>query len=209
MIMRNIIFIEAKNRNTPEYHFLRTIIELFFPQKEVEFICINGIGNLFHETNINLMQQAQITDNQILVLADADTESKKQGYEKRKNEIENGMAAHQLVFPFFIYPNNQDDGDVETLMESSAQRDLHKIFFDCFEDYERCVSGVKDDCGESKYRIPNLKGKLHTYMNAQKLPRRLSNRFGGGDWLFEDAQFWNLNTEALTPLKEFFATHLK
>ena len=54
-------------------------------------------------------------------------------------------------------------------MEAIARRDLHPVFFDCFEDYERCVSGVKDEHGQPLYNTPNLKGKLHTYMNAQKL----------------------------------------
>ena len=28
----------------------------------------------------------------------------------------------------FLYPNNQNDGDVEVLMESAARRDLHPVF---------------------------------------------------------------------------------
>ena len=52
-------------------------------------------------------------------------------------------------------------------MEFAARRDLHPVFFDCFEDYEKCVSGVKDSNGQAIYNVPNLKGKLHTYMSAQ------------------------------------------
>lgn len=44
--------------------------------------------------------------------------------------------------------------------------DLHPVFFDCFEDYEKCVTGVKDEHGLPLYNTPNLKGKLHTYKNA-------------------------------------------
>ncbi|MDO4171384.1 MAG: hypothetical protein Q4D28_01585 [Prevotellaceae bacterium] len=203
------IFIEAKNNKTSEYHFLQTILNLFFPEKEVEFIFMNGIGNLYNETICNQIGLAQEVGEQVVVIADADTAVKGFGYSRRKEEIDKGMVAHSLSFPYFLYPNNQDDGDVEELMEKAARRDLHSAFFDCFEDYEKCVSGVKDESGESKYNVPNLKGKLHTYMSAQKLSRRLCNRFGSGDWLFDNKDYWNLDVDALQPLKDFFSTNLK
>lgn len=203
------IFIEAKDKKTSEYHFLEAIIKLFFPGKEVDFICMNGIGNLFNETNLNQMNLAKESDEQVVVLADADTIAKGQGYAKRKAEIENGMAAHAVSFPYFLYPNNQDDGDVETLMESAARRDLHTVFFDCFEDYEKCVSGTKDESGNPIYNVPDLKSKLNTYMRAQKLPRKYRDRFGSGDWLFDNADYWNLNVTTLLPLREFLAMCLE
>lgn len=203
------IFIEAKNDNTSEYHFLQTILNVFFPETKVEFIFMNGIGNLYNETNLNQIRLAQESGEQVIILADADTIVKGLGYTKRKEEIDNGMIAHKLSFPYFLYPNNQNDGAVEELMESAARRDLHPTVFDCFEDYEKCVSGVKDESGKSKYNVPNLKGKLHTYMAAQKLPRKLCKKFGSGDWLFDNDDYWNLEVDALQPLKEFFVAHLK
>ena len=203
------IFIEAKNNKTSEYHFIQTILNIFFPKMEVEFIFMDGIGNLYNETILNQIKLAQEVGVQVIVLADADTESKGAGHEKRKTEIENGMVTHNVSFHYFLYPNNQDDGDVEKLMENAVRRDLHSTFFDCFEDYEKCVSCVKDEFGELKYNVPNLKAKLHTYMAAQKLPRRLSNKFGLGDWLFGNQNYWNLDVEALQPLKEFLETNLK
>jgi hypothetical protein len=86
------------------------------------------------------MSQAQAVGDQVLVLIDADTVAKGYGFAKRKADIERGMQSHSITFPYFIYPNNDDDGDVETLMLSAARRDSHPVFFDCFEDYEKCVS---------------------------------------------------------------------
>lgn len=170
---------------------------------------MDGIGNLFKEAIVNQISLAQESGEQVIVLADADTITKGYGYAKRKAEIDNGMAAHALSFSYFLYPDNQNDGDVEVLMEKAARHDLHSKFFDCFEDYEKCVSGVKDESGEQKYNVPDLKGKLHTYMSAQKLPGKLRNRFGSGDWLFDNKDYWNLDVEALQPLKDFFTTNLK
>lgn len=205
----NKIFIEAKDKRTSEYHFIKTIIDIYFPEKEVDFICMNGIGNLFNETNINQISQAQIIEEQTIVLADADTVSKGYGYTKRKKEIEDGMHAKGIHFPYFLYPDNHHDGEVEILMESAARRNLHSAFFDCFEDYERCVSGIKDNEGHSLYNVPNLKGKQHTYINAQKLNGKLNRRAKSGDWLFDNNDYWDLNVETLCPLKDFLATNLK
>lgn len=203
------IFIEAKDKKTSECYFLKAILNLFFPEKDVDFIFMDGIGNLYKEAILNQMNLAQESGEQVIVLADADTMAKGFGYAKRKEEIDNGMATHALSFPYFLYPNNQNDGDVEELMENAARRDLHSTFFDCFEDYEKCVSGVKNESGEPKYNVPNLKGKLHTYMAAQKLSRKFCNRFGSGDWLFDNKEYRNLHVDALQPLKEFFAVNLK
>lgn len=203
------IFIEARNKNTAEYHFIKAILNIFFPERDVDFIFMDGIGNLFKEAIVNQISLAQENGEQVIVLADADTIAKGYGYAKCKAEIDNGMAAHVLSFSYFLYPDNQNDGDVEVLMEKAARHDLHSKFFDCFEDYEKCVSGVKDESGEQKYNVPNLKGKLHTYMSAQKLPGKLRNRFGSGDWLFDNKDYWNLDVEALQPLKDFFTTNLK
>lgn len=203
------IFIEAKNNKTSEYYFLKTIINVFFPNRDYKFIFMDGIGNLYNETILNQINLAQESGEQVIVLADADTIAKGYGYAKRKEEIDKGMATHAVSFPYFLYPNNQNDGDVEVLMENTARRDLHSTFFDCFEDYEKCVSGAKNERGETKYNVPNLKGKLHTYMAAQKLPQKLCKRFGSGDWLFDNKDYWNLNADALQPLKEFFTMNLK
>ena len=205
----NRIFIEAKHQNTSEYHFIETLIKKFFPSKEYIISCIDGIGNLFSEAIVNQISLAQNSGDQAIVLADADTIAKGYGYAKRKQDIDNGMADKGILFPYFLYPDNNSDGDVETLMLSAAQRDSHIVFFDCFEDYEKCVSGATDANGNPKYNVPDLKGKLHTYMSAQKLPRRLRDRFGRGDWLFDDINFWDLNVSDLAALKSFFAANLK
>lgn len=201
------IFIEAKNNKTSEYHFLQAIINNFLPEAETEFIFMNGIGHLFNETILNQIKLAQEMGEHVIVFADADTVAKGYGYEIRKEEIEKGMAANNVAFHYFLYPNNQNDGDVEVLMESAARRDLHPVFFDCFEDYEKCVSGVTDGSGNQRYNVPDLKGKLHTYMSAQKLSRKLSDRFGSGDWLFDNENYWDLDVETLQPLKDFLCMH--
>ena len=65
-----------------------------------------------------------MVNDSVLVLADADTEIKGWGYEKRHESIESEMHNAGIVFPYFLYPNNHDNGDVEELMEATALHDL-------------------------------------------------------------------------------------
>lgn len=205
----NKIFIEAESKKTSEYYFLEAIIRKFFPAIKVQFIFMKGVDNLFNQPILNEIKKAKIEGSQVLVLVDADTVKKGWGYGGRKDWIEDKMKEYKVSFQYFIYPNNQGDGDVEVLMESSARKDLHKTFFDCFEKYEMCVSGEIDESGKPKYNTPNLKGKLHTYMTAQKLSNKQSKRLGSGDWLFDNSDYWNLEVENLQPLKDFFSQYLK
>ncbi|WP_273388601.1 DUF3226 domain-containing protein [Barnesiella viscericola] len=202
----NRIFIEAKNSSTSEYNFLKAILSLFFSDKEFGLICMDGVSNLFNESIINQISQAQISGEQVLVFVDADTVSKGWGYRQRKDYIEKEMMIKEISFSYFLYPNNHDDGDVEILMEQAVRRDLHSIFFDCFEDYERCVSRVKDKEGNPLYNVPSLKNKLHTYMSAQKLTNQQRRK---DHWLFGDERFWNLNVPQLQPLKDFLKINLR
>lgn len=101
----------------------------------------------------------------------------------------------------FLYPNNQDDGVFENLLERLMQKEKHSRFFDCFTDYENCLG--------DEYVSPDLKGKLHTYMSAQKsLSNKERKNLGSGQWLFDDERFWNLDSEDLKPLREFFMSNI-
>ena len=139
------IYIEAESNKTPEYNFLKAIIANIFPNKkeevDFEFKFLDGVDKLFSEktSNIQTIQKAQAEGTKVIVIADADTIEKGWGYEKRKKQIEEGMKQNSVSFDYFIYPKNRDEGDVETLMEEIARKDLHKTFFDCFEKYEMCI----------------------------------------------------------------------
>ncbi len=205
----NKIFIEAESKKTSEYYFLEAIIRKFFPAIKVQFIFMKGVDNLFNQPILNEIKKAKIEGSQILVLVDADSEEKKWGYKRRKDWIEGGMKEHDVSFPYFIYPNNQNDGLVETLMEAAALYAPNKVFFDCYTDYETCLKN-------SKYNIPSLKGKVYAYAEAQtiydiqkgeRIP--LINKINSGDWLFDNPDYWNLDVEDLQPLKDFFKQYLK
>ena len=114
---------------------------------------MNGVDNLFGESIQNQICQSLDEGDNVLVILDADFLDKGWGYTKRKKDVMEKMQIHHISFPFFLYPDNQNDGDVETLMESLACKDTHKEWWSCFTDYEMCVKGIKDSEGKLMYNI--------------------------------------------------------
>ena len=106
-------------------------------------------------------------------------------------------------------PNNSDDGDVEVLMETLVCKDLYKDWWDCFEDYEKCVQGATDSEKKQKYNLPNRKAKLHTFISSQQLSNKQRDKIGRGFWLFDDPNYWDFTREELKPLLDFFKEHLQ
>lgn len=204
----NFIFIEAKNSNTSEYNFIKTILDNNFADKDKEIVCMDGVDNLFCPAIINRMKQAQDAGDNVLVLVDADYPSKGWGHNKRHDDIEDRKTKLSLSFQLFIYPNNSDDGDVEILMESLVRKDLHKDWWDRFEDYEKCIQGAKDAENKPKYNLPNRKAKLHTYISSQQLSNRQRKKIGAGFWLFDDSNYWDFTRKELSPLLEYFQANL-
>lgn len=205
----NKIFIEARHDKTSEYNFLKTVLSQNFRDKEIEFVFMDGVDNLFCETILNQIHQAQDEGDHVLVVLDADFPSKGWGFTKRTEDVQEKMQFNGVTFPFFLYPNNHDDGDVETLMESLACKDIHEKWWNCFEDYEMCVRGIRDVDGKLKYNIPNRKAKLHTYISSQQLSNKQRDKVGRGCWLFDDKSYWDLSKDELKPLLYFFVKNLK
>lgn len=205
----NKIFIEAKKAETAECNFLNTIIARYFPKVDIEFVLMNGVGNLFNETNINQMMQAREEDKNVIVILDADTIEKGAGFTARLKSVTEKKMELGLDFPLFLYPNNNDDGDVEVLMEQLARKDLHDKWWDCFNDYETCIAGVVDTEGNKLYKLPNRKAKLHTYISSQQLSNAKRNKLGSGNWLFGNEEFWDMTRPELMPLVDFLRQHLR
>ena len=95
-----------------------------------------------------------------------------------------------------LYPNKLPESERVCFGICTHEQWLH-----CYSDYETCLG--------NHYLTPNLKGKLFTYISAQKtLSNTQRNKLGSGQWLFNDAQYWNLNAPELQPLKDFLCNNI-
>ena len=99
----------------------------------------------------------------------------------------------------FLMPNDQDSGDLETLLERISVAE-HRTLHDCFEEYERCLQTRNE---YRSYRIPNnkvRKATIYAYCEALDIETNEIKR----DYC--DPQHWDLNAPAIVPLKQFLAT---
>ena len=202
------IFLETNKKKTAEYCFYKTLLKhLGIIDNEFELICVGGKDNLHNNSNIMKINTMERGTN--LVIFDADTESNKGGFKKRYKEMMDFAGNQNLSFELFLMPNNSDDGDFETMIESIARKDIHKPFFNCFENYERCVERHKDIDGNQVYYAPNLKGKLYTYITSMKMSNSCLKRVKDGDWLFDNSEYWDIDSSTLEPLKSFLLKNFK
>ena len=63
-----------------------------------------------------------------LILFDADTVLNSGGFDKRKAELEQKLKDLDINAKLFLFPNNKDDGDFESLLEELVQKNTHQIF---------------------------------------------------------------------------------
>ncbi|WP_448790645.1 DUF3226 domain-containing protein [Bacteroides graminisolvens] len=197
------IFIESDKETTNEGHFVRHIAELIYAgdSKEIEIVGTGGYTNLKKFA----VQMQRNTDNGIknLVIFDADFPQTGGGFEKRNLKLLNLKEKGKVDFELFLFPNNQDDGTFEHLLEHLATEE-HKGLLECFEGYESCIRGRNNP----KYVSPDQKAKMYAYVSTQTDPNDIK-MFKKGDWRFNQADLWNLNVDYLTPLKNFLSLYLE
>lgn len=206
------IFIEGKDKNVPESDFLLAILNhIGIAPEQYEIVCVGGYTNLMDSKDmpfISILQSNTDSGGRNLVVFDADFPTNKGGFAVRCRELIRRRDELGLDFELFLWPDNNSAGDVEVLMESIARTDLYPEFFCCFSKYENCMLKRKNDRGEPFYCIPNRKGKLHTYFNALPISNNKKKKFGSGQWRWSDPEIWNLDSEALNPIKKFLSNYL-
>ncbi len=109
-----------------------------------KFLGLKGDGNV--TTILNNLTQKDLSENIYFAIVDAD-----ESFEERNREMTvctNGNVG------FYIFPNHQDNGNLETLLLSHIDED-NKII-KCFDKYKTCV----DETVEKE--IDN-KAKLYAY----------------------------------------------
>ncbi len=72
---------------------------------------------------------------------------------------------------------------------------------DCFHRYEECLNQYN---GTDKYNSPIQKSKIFAYVDAFPKSRKQKERFKNQkDFLFENENIWNLDSDNIEPLRKF------
>jgi hypothetical protein len=134
-----------------------------------------------------------------IALLDADDD-----FQTRKAEIE--AYQQEMTFEFFLLPDNQNSGDLETLLEAIINP-LNQPIFDCWNGYETCLQTQNNPHSTNgRFTTPARKTKIYAYLEAlfgdTKSQKKLIKEANRSYTLTEH---WNLDSLALLPLKHFLS----
>ncbi|GAA8982378.1 hypothetical protein Taitung06_00840 [Helicobacter pylori] len=119
----------------------------------------------FPEIIEKILKNKHQTYKQVCIIFDADKKESQEidaGFDNKLKHICKELKEKGIDFSreqIFLFPNNQDDGDLETLLLEIAN---HKEFINCFESYLDCIKK------QEHYKpIKNIrKNMLYAYLEA-------------------------------------------
>lgn len=205
------IFLESKDDKTIEADFMRNYLTHVSGsdswKTRVEIMPLNGKDNL--KNSVNLFRENTDAGGVNLVIFDADEPRNGGGFFSRLGELLMLQDDLAIEFDLFLFPNHQDDGDFETLL-SNLINPKHAELLACFQDYEFCVGGKKDEAGNPVYEIPNRKSKMYAYIDSMKKTQAEEKAFKNKahDYFFANTEYWDLGADYVYPLYIFLMNHL-
>ena len=149
-----------------------------------------GWANLKKRMEMPDFGDAKKNNAKFLIIFDADTH-----YADRKARITNDLKSEAVTAPIFLFPNDNDVGDLEKVLEEIIPT-ANRKFLNCWESYSNCIK-LKNG------KEPSQKSKIHEYC-AAVLGQECWNHGGmtkcyGNEALFDFAS----PSPALDSLKEF------
>ncbi len=189
--------------------FIRDFVSFHF-HKELndEHIVVTGGSNVIEKDAKNggmVINKMQInTDNggANLMIFDADND-----FQAKKTQIRRWKETQSLDFELFLWPDNNQNGDLEVMLENIINP-VNTGIFECWDRYEDCLKDVQIEGRNKPLTIPARKTKIYGYLetlhgrsNSQKEKAKERNRN------YQIKAHWNLNADFLKPLKLFLEKH--
>lgn len=185
------IYVEGNDKYFLEA-FIRARFSEFPIEKEniIEFADTDGKDNL--KSYINLIRErTEDNDGIVLIIFDAD--------ENENVVIENLKEREKLKISVFLFPDNKNKGNFETLLKQIIPTE-NKKFFDCFANYVECLKHL-----ENTHNLPDKDNEMGTY-GWVFLPK---NKSKNNYEYYTHQAAWNLKHTALEPLYLFLKEHLE
>ena len=190
---------------------------LFLSEQDPQFILPEGWQKNIHKTNgwtnLSTAKNEAVRNTMIrttrqggvnLIIFDADIDAK-----ARKAELEEVKAKYGLIFETFLFPNNQDSGAIEELLEHVINPQ-NQCVLDCWKRYEadlakQNIAWKQPPCPTT----PSSKSKIYAYLEAlvgttQSEKEKIKDR--NRDFL--NTNHWNLAATYLAALKNFMLANL-
>ncbi|QQW81850.1 DUF3226 domain-containing protein [Helicobacter pylori] len=212
MSKKTLIYTEGKS----DKNFLSWYLDVWKNEDHFDIIHVEGKDKLFSdefcERIKNILKNKNQEYRRVCIIFDADIKKENKesdaGFDNKLKYIREKFKEKGIDFPkeqIFLFPNNQDDGDLETLLLEIAK---HDEFLKCFEGYLECIKSKKH------YEpIKNIrKNMLYAYLEVLGLENltkidifdnegKIKNKYEENYRRLKEAI--DFNSESLIPLKNF------
>ncbi|WP_025447634.1 DUF3226 domain-containing protein [Helicobacter pylori] len=217
MSKKMLIYTEGKS----DKYFLSWCLDVWEYQAYFDIFFVEGKDKLFSDEFCkrieNILKNKNQEYRQVCVIFDADIKKENQesdaGFDNKLEHIREKFKEKGIDFPeeqIFLFPNNQDDGDLETLLLKIAK---HDEFLKCFEKYLECIKSK-----EHYEPIKNIrKSKWYAYLEALGLEDLTKDIFDNKGKIKEQykeeyeklKEIIDFNSKSLIPLKSFLEQFAK
>ena len=200
------IFVEGD----ADKRFISQLLEVIFevPVDEDNIVKISGWNTLTspktEETYLNQMKMISANGGTNLVIFDADDD-----FEKRKGELLLWKEHQNVTFELFLFPNNNDIGELEDLLEQIIYKENQPVM-DCWSDYEKSLAEIKLPWKQGEpLTIPAKKTKIYAYLEVLSgTSKSQKEKIKEPYREYTNKNHWNLNADALNELIDFLKRHL-
>lgn len=148
---------------------------------------------------------------------DSDHPATNGGFLKRQTELKTiwqtdvcRQALNVHAVTIFLFPNNHDDGELETLVERIAREEHRQIMTGPWAGFVKDLQVLTDpDVGRGNHHYfePTQKSKVHEYAGAISDTVWMDKGFCKSFFPADNTnKYWDFTSPALEPLKDFLLT---
>ena len=169
-----------------------------------DIITTGGWQDIKSNTIVNQLKKNTADGGLNLVVFDADADVDTRGAELKQIKIEKDVQ-----FETFLFPNNHDSGALEDLLERNINTE-NQCVMDCWHRYEDDLKGQsipwkRPPTPTSPAKKSMIYGYLEALVGTSKSQKDLIKERNRD---YTDSHHWNLDSEALSPLKSFLSSFL-
>lgn len=174
-------------------------------KNDIEIIDVGGCSKLTNELYLSKLRDNESIGGKNIVIFDADyskTGTGNKGFKACEQKLNNLKTSNEIQFDFYIWPNNNDEGEIENLLRLLIPEDKETLF-DCIEDHQTCL--MSQEYPEINLKTPELKDKIGFYLHTMNKKSTPSQRD------YKDNLSWDLDyhkTKDLNSFKIFMDTFM-
>jgi hypothetical protein len=163
---------------------------------EIKILVAGGYTVIKEDKFLQSLRTYKDDEYIILLVQDADNPNKENGGVKNRIKY---LDNSSIDFNTFLFPNNEDDGDLETLLLRIKKNEKYDISHGCYQSYINCTKEINPqwsaELEEDKSLVFNYFRTYYGMENSKEENRRY------------EVNYWDFESEALNPLKIFFETN--